>query len=276
MNQFLQLIDTGDPCSLLFLVMFLLVISMHFVRSKEIIRLWSVRLGFLSLVAYLVREVWMFGVEDPDRLIAATFRASLSAGLVTAAFGLVLPVAIALCWDFTVSAFLRHLRAQYRVFKSQRRQIQVRGSDSDSTLQRQRREQQNEERRMSQIDGNRRRATARADVFRHFAALKSSIGDRFTQDQLEKYVADFMGDEHPSEDVENRGSQLIEMLTELTSEPASGSEKISLEQLASWFVDQKKRIDALPLDEIIKQRLNAGLNVRYAELTEQLIQDLRP
>jgi len=46
--------------------------------------------------------------------------------------------------------------------------------------------------------------------------------------------------------------------------------------LAEWCLSEKSRIDALPLDGESKQEHAAGLDMRYAERTHELLQRIEP
>lgn len=274
-QQLVELIDSGDPCSLLFFVVLLLAIGMRVVGTKPKLKLWAMRFGVVAFVGYLARDVWIYGIAQVDGLISATYRGLLAGGIVIGALSLLLPITVAVCWDFTLARLWQHSRMWWATSDSQHHPATAQQHE-DNRDQQQREAERKQVLKQQHAESQRQRASARADLFRQFLALQTSVDGRFSEDHLKQYVTDFMGDEHPAEDVENRGRELATMLTELTTQPTAESESFSLEQLASWFVDQKQRIDELPLQDTIKQRLHAGLNVRYAELTEQLIQGLRP
>jgi hypothetical protein len=85
-----------------------------------------------------------------------------------------------------------------------------------------------------------------------------------------------MGDNHPPEYVEERARQLQTILQQ-HYERATGSVAFaSIEELASWYMEQKRKIEALPLDNSFKQTHLTNLNERYAELTERLLGKMQP
>lgn len=48
----------------------------------------------------------------------------------------------------------------------------------------------------------------------------------------------------------------------------------SLEDIARWFEEQKRQIDAVP-DDRLRQTLLAKLKARYAELTTQFLEEMQ-
>jgi hypothetical protein len=49
-----------------------------------------------------------------------------------------------------------------------------------------------------------------------------------------------------------------------------------LAELANWFVAERDRIAAMTIDDELKEEHLVYLNVRYSELSNQLLQKLEP
>jgi len=93
---------------------------------------------------------------------------------------------------------------------------------------------------------------------------------------LKAYLDTCMTDAQPPEDVERRGQQLAATLQERLGEKEHTEHRISLEQLDSWYQAEKQQIESSSADDRLKRRLIAALNVRYADLAANLMENLQP
>jgi hypothetical protein len=128
----------------------------------------------------------------------------------------------------------------------------------------------------AQATAQKRRDDARASCELLYSLHAPEIMDRYPKAAFDDFVKKYMGDAHPPEYVEERARQLQAIVQQHYERATGASAFGSIEQLAAWYVEQKKRIEALPLDEAFKQTHLTNLNERYAELTEKLLGSMKP
>ncbi len=109
-----------------------------------------------------------------------------------------------------------------------------------------------------------------------YDSLCPAVAEVLPREQFENYLGTHFSTDSGADEVEYRGKQLREKLIELTTRHHPVTDSLTLESLAQWFVQQRDRIDKLPVDDRLRDQLRAGLHYRYAELTEQLMERLRP
>ena len=85
-----------------------------------------------------------------------------------------------------------------------------------------------------------------------------------------------MGDERMPEDVEQRSQQLQAIIQQHLQKAGKSQKKMTLAELAQWFLGEKEQIDAAPLPSEDKQALLAQLEERFAKLQEKYIRGIEP
>ena len=128
----------------------------------------------------------------------------------------------------------------------------------------------------SQADAKRRRTDARAVAALAYSRYAAKIHKRFPQKMFDRFVATFMGDDQPPDDVHRRGQELLQMLQQNLEEVEPPEKKQTPEDLAQWFQNQKILIESLPIDDTFKRQQLAELNTRYSELSSKLMERLQP
>ncbi len=93
---------------------------------------------------------------------------------------------------------------------------------------------------------------------------------------FDAFLQTYMSDTDEPEDVERRGRELEKMIDEHRKSVKPEKRPRTIQDLAEWYLREKQRIDALPLDEELKQEHMAALDMRYAELTQEMLQSLEP
>ena len=157
-----------------------------------------------------------------------------------------------------------------------RREAEHRRAEEGCSTQKAHSEQQRREAAWSAAGALRRRKDARAAALRVFSLYTPKIGDRFSLAMFDEYAREFMSDDSPPEDVERRGEELLDVFEQHAQQLVSRNSERTLDDLAHWFLDQKDRIEGLPVDDKVKRRHRAQLNARYAELTSELLEELKP
>jgi hypothetical protein len=279
MDSVLRIIENADVCATPVLILILAAVGSKMVSTQPTLRQWGVRLAAAAFIAYAI-----YGGITHEPTTADEWVFVLIHGLVAGG------ITVGFAWIFLASIHFiyRHLLA---TSAAKLRQVagtssQQRSFDSDPRLyeQEQRiREQQEAERRAREaeqtrikVDAQRRRTDARASALLSYTMYAPKLGNRFTRDMFDKYVTDFMGDQHAAEDVERRGHELIAILDKHVQELQPPKETKTVEDLARWFQEQRERIESLPLDERTKKTHMVNLNERYAELTAKLLENMGP
>ncbi len=128
----------------------------------------------------------------------------------------------------------------------------------------------------AKAEAQRRRTDARASAMLTYTTYAPKLGNRFTREMFDKYVSDFMGDQHAPEDVERRGQEVLSILERHVQEIQPPKETKSVEDLARWYQEQKDRIESLPMNARTKRTQLVDLNERYTELTTKLLENMGP
>jgi hypothetical protein len=122
----------------------------------------------------------------------------------------------------------------------------------------------------------RRRVEARARCELLYNRHAPEIARRFPRKSMERFIQTYMSDADPAEHVEQRGRELENIIEQHRNCVKPEKRPRTIQDLAEWYLGEKNRIDALPLDEELKQEHAAALDMRYAELTQELLQRIEP
>lgn len=123
-----------------------------------------------------------------------------------------------------------------------------------------------------QRDEQRLREEARLECELLYARHASEIGGRFPRTDFEQFIAKYMRDDLTPADVQQRGRQLQMIIQQHVEKIAPPPKFQSLEDLAGWFAEQRRQLEAVA-DDRMRQALLVQLNERYAELTTQFLEE---
>ncbi len=275
MHTILDIIEAPQPGWTILLIVLLCWIGSLIVRSGSALQAWGNWLAVAAFVTYGVCGVVRFTPTTALDLIGITVSGLFAGGLTLGLTWIVLPVGATL-YEF-VDSRIRGLQNANQA-KSQARTsleeefLQLRAALAAKNVE----VAADETRRLHAESADRRRTAARANAALSYSLFAPNIGERFSKDDLQAYLHDFMGDGHSPDDVERRGRELIATLRQHETASDPPEQKRTLEELAHWFTEQQQRIETLPLDEKIKRVHLSELNVRYAEQSQQLLEGLRP
>jgi hypothetical protein len=116
----------------------------------------------------------------------------------------------------------------------------------------------------------RRRARLKAELC--YALHEPLLGDRFPRETFEDFLDRYLGDQNSPEDVEECGRELEILLREHAG-AVQIVEPINLTELTRWLLDEQQRIQAQEMDERRRKTQLTGLNRRYTQLAEQLLEE---
>ena len=140
-------------------------------------------------------------------------------------------------------------------------------------LEQQRRQSETAER---QAVDQQRRVEARAQCELLFGRHVHEIESRFPKEMLDSFMLTYMNDNQPVEAVERRGKELQRSILLHLEEERPVRKYLTIDELADWFVKEKQRIESLPIEEELREEHLVQLNMRYAELTQDMLQRMTP
>jgi len=121
-----------------------------------------------------------------------------------------------------------------------------------------------------------RRENARAECELLFSLHAPEMHTRFGRPDLEHFMQTYMGNGMSVDEVERRGKELQRIIDQHRQHTKPDRKPRTIQDLAEWFVQEKQRIEGLPLEPDIKDEHLVQLNIRYAELTQDLLQKMEP
>jgi hypothetical protein len=218
-------------------------------------------LGVLAIgTAYWIgKRSWSDSMDELDRRVLRFF------GRVLRFF------AIALLWLCFWPVLLPYVLIRWRLKDYRRRQAQREWDQRSAKEDEARLRQQ----RRAAEDG-RRRVEARARSELLYNRHAPEIARRFPRKNMERFMQTYMSDADPAESVEQRGKELQNIIEQHRNCVKPDKPPQTIQDLAEWYLREKSQIDALPLDEELKQEHAAALDMRYAELTQELLQRIEP
>lgn len=129
-----------------------------------------------------------------------------------------------------------------------------------------------------QKSDQRRRIDARSKCEMAYALYAPEISERFPRAAFDQFLQTYMHDGIEVADVERRAVELqgiIEQHRRL-SDPAALKKPKSLEDITRWYIEERKRIQGMDVDEEIKSVQLGLLEQRYAELSERFLTTYEP
>jgi hypothetical protein len=272
----------ADGSSLVFLAVVLGFLGEGVVRltgrmreRKQSVRAWAAGLGIASGLIACLGTISGAKAKDADDLLSGIFT------------GGAVGVFACMAWYFAVAVLTfgyQHFFAPpFRLLG----RIRSRASE--------RRERRREERRhlrqqrdyergapqrqrlaADQATAQRRRENARASCELLYKLCAPEIRDRFPRPAFDEFVRTYMTDQHDPGLVEERAEQLKGIIEQHRQRIDPPRKKLTLGQLAEWFVREKQQIESLPLDEEDKASLLAHLEAKFAKLQEKHIRSMEP
>jgi hypothetical protein len=123
-----------------------------------------------------------------------------------------------------------------------------------------------------EADSQRRRRRARFKAELCFTLHEPVLGDRFSRAMFEDFTARYLGDGNRPEDVEEYAREL-EVVIRQHAAAGQGFEPLDLTDLTRWLLEEQRRIQAAEADAVRKKTQLAGLNRRYTQLAEQILDE---
>ena len=121
-----------------------------------------------------------------------------------------------------------------------------------------------------------RRKEARFQCEMHFSLYQTDIAQRFNHAMFDSYMQKYMGDMDDAETVERRGQELRTIIDKHYEQVGGKAMPTTIEELTAWFLEQKTRIERAPMEARQKQTLLALLTHRYSDLSQQMLEEMKP
>ena len=248
--------------------------------------LWSRRSGYAAFVAYAVLGVLHFHPSEAGAFFLIFIRGVLVAGMVFGAAGIVLPM-IRGIYRLLIGGPLDRLaaarRAMSRRFQERRERIRQKRSNAEWERSRPEREREAKlaadrkttEERMRD-EAKERRKEARSQCELHFNLYEADIKDRFNRKMLHDYMDKYMGDSETAETVERRGIELRAQMERHREAVGLGDRPKSIDQLARWYLEERGRIEALPLDEGLARSISLNWKSVTRISRRKILEKARP
>lgn len=284
-----ELIHDADFIALLFLAG--LVFYIGAAASDRYPRIWNIGawLGATTLLMYVGTAVAHEGYEPLESVAAYILRGGLAAAIVT---GCTRSVGSFCAWTWHILAPIPRYFHEQNTATRRRREAEARRQQEalearwkEEQLQRERAESdrraaeyrklREEQQRRDAIEG-RRRTQARADCLLCYSQHMNEIADRFSRSNVNSFIRKFMSDNQPADEVEKRGQQLQRIIKEHANAANPPRKSNSLEELANWYAKEQSQIQSLPIEDEVRDLHTVQLNIRYAELTQNLLEKIEP
>lgn len=289
MTGLLPFADESDFCGTIVLSGILYGIGTTVARGEPQVIPWSWR---IAGAVFLVDGVMCLG--EVNRITAAECLAATVHGLIAGSLALgvtlsALGAASALYRPFGLMT--RKMEEQSRSKKRQREQQENERQSAEkrrrldeewerSRPERERRQLEDAERQALdarlKYQAQKRREDARIQCESFYSLHAPLIRRRFTKDMFDSFISRYMGDNRPPAEVEERAAQLQALIEQHVQAVAPMKKEPTIDALATWFLAEKRRIDTLSIDDELRDEHLAHLNMRYSELSQEILEKMRP
>lgn len=280
----LDILNNGDFCPIFATLLILLWIGRTVADQNQ--QRWG---GFLAIVAFLAYTGYalhtfpLFGAEG---MLDLTLRSVAAGGLALGISWIVLPLVSMLVRGLILFPLAKIKnygqsvgeRIKTRNERRQQEELlrQTQAEYERSTPERERARMEAEARTRAGALAQKRREDARTACELLFHRHSHVLAGRFHKETFADLVQKYMGDNRPPEEVEERGKQLQDIMLQHVHQIEPPDKPYAIESLTEWYKKTKELIEGLPVDQRYKQAQLAQLNARYAELMQELMENLQP
>ncbi len=284
MHMILDLIDSGDLCSLTFLILIIIVAGGAMVNSQEKLHLWGKHAAAAAFVYYAAYGWYTFQPATAEDWIGITIRGAFAAGLVLGLSWIVLAI-IAFVYRYTAENPIRTARNWMSRGKSRRAQQEEaeRRQRGAEIRERQRRDQAGREAAARERAAQAQAAKASQEaqhkskfartgcelLYNGYAAELESLLPR---KEFERFLKKHLSGSQSPEHIDRYATLLkktIQRYLKIAKRRPSSFKNIP--EIAGHFQDARKEIDELPYDEETKQTLVAHLSMAEEQAIERFL-----
>lgn len=268
---------------MLFIVLF--VLGVKLVESDGRLQVWGKRCAGGAFFLFIFVQVIEQNPGTAGGWLRIVVRSLIFSGIVLGATWTVLPAAV-FTYEHTFGALFRSLdeaaAASRKRADERKRMKEQKLRDEEWERTRPERERQameaalqEEARAKLRAAAQKRREDARAACELVYSVVEPEIGKRFSRNDFAQFVAKYMSDNFPPETVEERAEQLKGIIRQHENRSDSPPRERSVQDLATWFEEQKAIIESMP-ESRERATLLIQLRERYSELTSRLLSELSP
>lgn len=276
----LRYIEGLDLTGLFVLALILLFVGNKVSQGNLRVRTFAVGMSALALVAFIG---WNFsrGTANSDNLVELSFRGLLLAGIFLGAAWILLTIVAGLYGNSASvlsrwSAGVSRMRADRKQrIEDEKLKKEQEGWRAASEKENEKRKAKREEDEKLAAEARKKRDDARATCEVLFATHCFEIRQRFPKETYDAFVSKHLGDDKPPDYVEQRAVELCDIIKKHL-EKVEGRGKKDLAELAKWYLEERKRIEATLLTDDDKNLLIAQLEERYVKLQEQYLRSVQP
>ena len=283
MTLLTDLIDEGDVCGLLILILLLGVVGGKMIERQPTLQMWGLRFAIgVAIVFALLRGADISYVSASE--LVSVVLSGLAAGAIVLG-----PTWIVLAIIGFAHGYYRNLKdAARRAGDDRRRRKEDRKRAREQERQqskwereapqRERAAQEAQQRQLIESQqtetGRHQREDARVACELLYSLREPDIKDRFSREQFDDFVSKYLTDEKPVEIVQKRAAEL-QTLIQQHYEVIRPAEKFSsLAEVTQWYEDQKRQIEALPIADAYRHDYLVRLNEQYTELSERVMESM--
>lgn len=289
MERAYQLVRDADFIALFFLACLVFCIGIAF--SDRHPRIWNAAawFGAIALLAYVATAIVLEGYEPLESVAAYVLRGGLAAAIV---IGCSRSIGAFCAWTWHIIAPIpsyfaaRNAAARRRAEAERRRQEEGeerRRRDEQFHRDRERanrlaEQQQKVKTEMAcrQATEQERRMEARSGCELCYAMYLNEVADRFPKSVFDAFMEKYMNDVQPAEAVERRSKELRGIIQQHRDAAKPPKKFHSIQELTAWFLNEKTHVESLPIDSDVRDGHLANLNIRYAELTQHMLETMEP
>lgn len=279
MSLILDLLESGDICSLGCLIFLLAIVGVNMTGNRPELQVWGSRLAAAAFILYCIYGGIKFRPSDAQDVLWLVFRATL-AGSLTLGVSWICLSAFAFLRQFLFEAPVKrirqltgHRRKQTTDEQSRERHQELERLRFEREAQEQSRERQQ---RATMSEAKRRQEAARASAILTFYSLAHRLEGRFEKADLDEFLSTFVTQNTPPDQAELLVGQLIATLQQPLEEKQPTTGELSLEELIRWYERLRQEIDSLSIDQKLKRFYATQLSTRLAELSARLFENIKP
>ena len=285
MDAFLSLVESDDWISLIVLIGLSCWFGGVMVDSRPKLKQVGQRLAAFAVIGYCILVATEQNTTDAGVWLGIVFRGLIAGGLVLGPSW----ICLSICgWikDGVSSAFSASgTRATSRRFERKRRareaeeerkRLEWESGASEREKQRRLAEEEANTQKSLRATAQRTRDDIRYSCELFFNQHASTIESRFTRADMQSFFDRYMDDSQPPEVVQRRANQLSETIREHIDAENPPEKMLTFEELATWYAEQKGQIEKMGVSDLEKQEYKVQLQERYTELTQKLMESIKP
>jgi|GEM_PF-6542189 len=247
------------------------VLRRYFLKSAGIVVLALSALGGVGAAVFVANDS-----RSPDMPLLAPFMGAIVASGLYPIFA----IAFLVVWHLFVrptrgvlSMASEHVKHRTAI-QEQRKQVAEESRREQEQIEEQRKLRESRDvMALAASTAARRRRDALARCEMQYSIYEPELQSRFPRSAFERYVGQFMRDLDPPDEVEARGEQLLEIIEKHRSAAGSRGPRFqNVKELSKWFIAEKEKIAALPVDEAIREEHVALLEAAYSDLSHEVME----